>query len=160
MTYLGIDPGKTGAAWLYTPRTGFCTFLDLPYMGKEPDFCALHSWLLHANHNTPITLAHIEKQWTRPVDSKPNAFTSGQGYGALRMALASLEIPYELITPQKWKADAGLIRADKDKSRALAAQLLPAYAEHFSRVKDHGRAEAALIALRASGVFQRERVSA
>ena len=159
--HLGIDPGRNGAMWCVDLRSGECAFADMPYIGPEPDFCAVHAWILDTNHKHPLASVTLEKQWARPSDAKANAFRTGQAYGALRMALASLEIPYQLVSPQKWKADVGLLRADKNASRALATQLLPRYADCFSRVKDDGRAEAALMALRAAGVFSMpERVSA
>jgi len=52
----------------------------------------------------------------------------------------------QYVTPSKWKAHFGLTR-DKGVSRGMAMQRFPEYAEKFKRVKDDGRAEAALIAL-------------
>jgi len=73
-------------------------------------------------------------------------FRFGQGYGAIQMALAGHKIPTRLVTPSKWKSHFGLSR-DKGVSRGLAMQRFPEQAQMFSRVKDDGRAEAALIAL-------------
>jgi crossover junction endodeoxyribonuclease RuvC len=50
------------------------------------------------------------------------------------------------VTPAKWKKHFGLNR-DKGVSRSKATERFPEYANLFSRVKDDGRAEAALIAL-------------
>jgi len=73
-------------------------------------------------------------------------FRFGQGYGAIQMALAGHKIPTRLVTPAKWKSHFGLSR-DKGVSRGLAMQRFPEQSQMFSRVKDDGRAEAALIAL-------------
>jgi crossover junction endodeoxyribonuclease RuvC len=56
------------------------------------------------------------------------------------------------VSPAVWKKHFKL-PADKEASRALALPLFPATAEHFARKKDHGRAEAALIARYGSEVL-------
>jgi crossover junction endodeoxyribonuclease RuvC len=53
--------------------------------------------------------------------------------------------PLHLVTPAKWKRYFGL-DADKEKSRALALRLWPSRSDLFTRKRDHGRAEAALLA--------------
>jgi crossover junction endodeoxyribonuclease RuvC len=54
-------------------------------------------------------------------------------------------VPQVYVTPGKWKRFYGL-SAEKEKSRELAIQTWPA-SDAFRRKKDHGRAEAALLAL-------------
>jgi hypothetical protein len=49
------------------------------------------------------------------------------------------------VSPAKWKKALGL-SADKGASRRRAIELWPERAQWFARVKDDGRAEAALIA--------------
>jgi hypothetical protein len=49
------------------------------------------------------------------------------------------------VTPTKWKRALGL-GADKGDSRRRAMETWPYMASKFARVKDDGRAEAALIA--------------
>jgi hypothetical protein len=78
------------------------------------------------------------------IESKSSTFKYGVAYGALRTVVALCNIPYRLVTPGKWKNHFGL-DSDKEKSRALALQFWPGCG-FFSRKKDHGRAEAALIA--------------
>ncbi len=73
-------------------------------------------------------------------------FNFGRGYGQIEGVLAALEIPVTLVTPQVWKRSLS-VPADKSASRARAAQLWPGLAGTFSRVRDDGRAEAALIGL-------------
>jgi crossover junction endodeoxyribonuclease RuvC len=59
--------------------------------------------------------------------------------------IGAAAIPLHLVTPAKWKGHLRL-SSDKEQARALALRLFPACSEHFKRKKDHGRAEAALIA--------------
>lgn len=76
-----------------------------------------------------------------------SAFNYGYGAGQLR-SIGQIMCPPEprLITPQMWKRGFGLIKQDKNASRAKAVALFPRAADQFKRVMDHGRAEAALIA--------------
>jgi crossover junction endodeoxyribonuclease RuvC len=99
-----------------------------------------------------LTLYHIDMAFVEKVHSMPgqgvrSMFTMGVGYGAWLGLLAGLQIPTTLVMPQRWKkvmlADQG---QDKDASRLRAIQLFPTEAEYFTRKKDDGRAEAALIA--------------
>ncbi|MDO8605136.1 MAG: hypothetical protein Q7R40_01240, partial [Phaeospirillum sp.] len=48
--------------------------------------------------------------------------------------------------PGVWKRTLGLLKADKAASRARAVELYPEVAGRLTRVKDHGRAEALLLA--------------
>lgn len=59
--------------------------------------------------------------------------------------LAGAGIRVVIVRPQEWKKAYGLHR-DKDASRLKAAALWPEAAHEFRRVKDHDKAEAALMA--------------
>jgi crossover junction endodeoxyribonuclease RuvC len=78
-------------------------------------------------------------------------FRFGETYGATQMAVAAHAMPIHYVTPAKWKGHFKLSR-DKGVSRSVAIQRFPKNAADFSRVKDDGRAEAALIALYGSEV--------
>lgn len=52
----------------------------------------------------------------------------------------------ERVTPGEWKRHHRLIGKDKDAARALALDRWPGRGDLFTRKKDHGRADAALIA--------------
>ena len=73
-------------------------------------------------------------------------FKFGYVCGGLRGLVASHFIPVTYLTPKKWKGALGVPKA-KDGARARASELLPGYSHLWQRVKDDGRAEAALIAL-------------
>lgn len=81
-----------------------------------------------------------------PGQGISSAFRFGEGYGAIQMALVGHGWERHYVTPVKWKKHFGLSK-DKGVSRALASQRFPAYANLFSRVRDDGRAESALMAL-------------
>lgn len=90
----------------------------------------------------------IEKVGAMPKQGVTSVFTFGYGFGVWIGVLAALEIPYQLVTPQSWKK---LLMSgepkEKDASRIVARRMWPDQTEEsLSRKKDHGRADAALLA--------------
>ena len=74
-----------------------------------------------------------------------SSFNFGYGAGLLEGVCAALGFPIELISPATWKRLAAVPR-DKGAARLLATRTWPDAAELFKRVRDSGRAEAALLA--------------
>ena len=135
-----IDPGKTGAiALLYSDLSLYIE--DMPIFGKEVSGTGLAATFKE------FTPTHI---YIESVNSfgmgRQSAFNFGQGLGVIKGVIGTLQIPYSLVTPSKWKQHFNLSR-DKDASRAAATRLFPNNAEQFAKKKDDGRAEAALLAL-------------
>jgi crossover junction endodeoxyribonuclease RuvC len=64
------------------------------------------------------------------------------------VVLACCEIPLTIVEPSVWKRAPKLYGADKETSRQRVLELFPAAHALLARKKDHGRAEAALIAPR------------
>lgn len=91
-------------------------------------------------------MAVVEHVHAMPKQGVSSSFNFGEGYGALKMAIAAHYIPVQFITPAIWKKHFGL-SSDKGLSRGLASNRFPANAKDFVRIKDDGRAEAALLAL-------------
>jgi hypothetical protein len=136
---LGVDPGITGGLAFLFP-TGEVEVGDIPVVAGEVDVDTL---VRQVRAFSPA-LAVIERANAMPKQGVSSTFKHGVAYGALRTVVALCNIPYRLVTPGKWKNHFGL-DSDKEKSRALAIQFWPGCG-FFSRKKDHGRAEAALIA--------------
>ena len=108
-----------------------------------------------------LACTELVNGWARPKgdpksdgsgQSASAAFAFGQVAGRIEQALDDFDIAWRAIPPATWKKRLGL-RGDKDASRSLACQLFPKHSKHFSRKKDDGRAEAALIAYYARQVF-------
>src|SRR5262245_19714551 len=136
---LGVDPGVTGGvAFLYPSGEIFAD--DIPTAGGEVDV----DTLVRRVREMQPALAVIERANAMPKQGVASTFKYGVAYGALRTVTTLCGVPYRLVTPGKWKAHFHL-GADKEKSRGLAIQFWPGCG-FFSRKKDHGRAEAALIA--------------
>ncbi len=149
MFIIGIDPGFTGALALYdTEAMSLINVVDMPVFKNSKGRQELNHRLLFDSMNPgrESVTAVLEQVASRPGQGAPATFRFGQGYGAIEMALAAHKIPVQYVTPAKWKKHFGLSK-DKGVSRSLAIQRFPSHAEAFSRVKDDGRAEAALIAL-------------
>lgn len=146
---LGVDPGKTGAlAWL--SDTGALLYVhDVPTLkagtgGKAVvDEAALAG--LVQSYADITTHAFIEMVGARPGQGVTSMFNFGTTYGLLRGVIAANGIPRTFVTPGKWKKALG-VSAEKDSARARASQLMPQHAANWTRVKDDGRAEAAMIA--------------
>lgn len=81
-----------------------------------------------------------------PKQGVASMFRFGENFGAVQMAVAGHGYEYHYVTPMMWKKHFRLSK-NKGASRSLAMQRFPDNADLFSRVKDDGRAEAALIAL-------------
>lgn len=148
MIAVGIDPGLHGAiAWL-DGRT--CSIADMPVLSFKRGKSARHnldSHTLAAAIKTKLPdHAFIEEAQAMPGQS---AYATGvffQTYGEIRGILIALDVPFTVVHPRKWKT-ALVVPAGKDAARARASQLLPEHAHHWPLKKDHGRAEAALVAL-------------
>ena len=87
----------------------------------------------------------LEKLHAGPVMGRVTIAKMFEVYGTLKGALQWRDIPFQEVRPSKWKPALNL-SGDKNASREMAMQLWPDQAHLFKRVKDDGRAEAALLA--------------
>lgn len=132
---LSIDPGKTGALAIF--KHG-----ELDAIADMPDTTAgLQDLLMDL---PPLKCAVVEKAYAGTVAGPRQIATTFQRYGALLASLQWRDIPIQEVQPAAWKKALGLGK-DKAASREMASQMFPSHAELFRRVKDDGRAEAALI---------------
>lgn len=149
---LGVDPGAAGGiAWM-TDAGHLIEVRDLPHVPKVGLVPAILADWLRDPTRRPVH-AFVERVASRPGAGVAGMFNFGRGYGQIEGVLAALEIPVTLVTPQVWKRSLS-VPADKSAARARAAQLWPGLAGTFARVKDDGRAEAALIALYGANTLQ------
>lgn len=140
MIILGIDPGVTGGIAFLDNHDGLITAEDMPNVAGELDVDAIIRMI---QFHSPV-LAFVERANAMPKQGVSSTFKFGVAYGSLRTIPAALKIPTFLVSARKWKSHFAL-DADKEKARALAIRLWPGYGL-FERKKDHGKAEAALIA--------------
>lgn len=158
---IGIDPGATGALAVLGDDGALVNVSDMPTIGEQigrtmrnrVNAFAVSSYL--EQFGRPRS-AHVflEKVNGMPRDGGGAAFVFGKSYGIVLGVLATLNLRHTLVPPAVWKKAVGC-PADKGGARARAMQLFPQNAELFSRVKDDGRSEAALIAYYGLQIEQR-----
>ena len=145
MITIGIDPGKNGGiAWI--DETGKACVEKMPDTLKdlweliEKDI--LHATgNLHFGNSTRNCKAYLEQISSSPQMGVVSAFTFGNGYGHLEMALTAAGIPFERVRPQVWQKAMGcMTKGDKNITKAKAQELFP----HLKIT--HATADACLIA--------------
>lgn len=87
----------------------------------------------------------LEDVHAMPKQGVTSSFGFGRTKGVIEGVFAANGRPITYVSPAKWKRALGLTK-DKGASRRRAIELWPDKAALFARVKDDGRAEAALIA--------------
>lgn len=151
---IGIDPGLSGAVAFYFPTApNQIVAEDVPTAGAEIDAATLAQRI---GQMRP-TLAVIELVGAMPKQGVSSTFKFGQAFGVVRGVVSALGIPIHLVAPTVWKRHFKLSK-DKEEARALALRLWP-QADCFSRKKDHGRAEAALLARYGAEILLRSEVA-
>lgn len=138
MTYIGIDPGKSGALAIIDDE-GVRTFLfDKDVYLRE---------LMRVDETDAICC--LEKVHSLPRDSGKGAFTFGENFGWIQGVLDCYKIPYDLVEPRKWKAEFGL-NSDKQNSIDVCKRLFPNVSllpTERCRKENNNIAEAVLLAL-------------
>jgi crossover junction endodeoxyribonuclease RuvC len=162
MMIVGIDPGKSGAIFVYDPDIGCNVVGDVPTMklqraGKSPkEVPDFPQW-----RNTWLPLLRMAdhvviEQVTGSIGTGAQAGMFNFGYSAGFVLALVLEAgkPYTFMTPQAWKKQVGLKGSDGEASRRMASRLLPSCAALWPLKKHDGRAEAALMALAVTRVIE------
>lgn len=149
---LAVDPGLDGGWAVYWPVRGDLVAGDLPTSGdgtKRQFEAALFRDIIQAHPE--ISVAVVEFVHSFPGQGVASTFRFGKAAGGIEATIKTLDVPLVTVTPQKWKGYFGLKGSDKEPSRQAALHRFPKFAHFFKRKLDHGRAEAALIALWYSG---------
>ena len=141
---IGIDPGAQGAiAWLDDDGT-LRAVEDMPTLdGRVSGHLVGSLFLQHGSLITPTCV--VEDVHAMPGQGVSTTFRFGRNLGTVEGAMAALGAQMVYVSPAKWKRAIGLSK-DKTASRLAAIERFPEHADLFKRVKDDGRAEAALIA--------------
>lgn len=147
---LAIDPGAGGALALFSGEGTLLTLYDMPVTlvtvaGKKRRrvyVAALSAFVKEAHPDRVV----IEQVGSRPGESPVASFSFGRSVGVLEGVAGALGTSVHFVRPQAWKKHFHL-SPDKAASRQRAAVLFPDHVPLFARVKDDGRAEAALIGL-------------
>lgn len=138
MIYIGIDPGKDGAmAVLWEDGK-----IDVIPFSTD-------GYIEEMQHLYPLkSRCCLERVGSMPGQGVTSMFKFGENYGFIQGLLTAYCIPYELVTPQKWKKEFQ-ITGDKNSSIAVCKRLFPDVSLRRTErcKKDHdGMAEALLLA--------------
>lgn len=140
-TYIGIDPGAKG---------GIAIIGDGGTCARPLSPEALRAMLTSVP--TTNALCFVEQVGAMPGQGVTSMFNFGKGYGYILGVLETLGIPYQTVSPRKWKKAFSLSN-DKKLSVDTAKRLFPTVSllptDRCHKESD-GMAEALLIALYAA----------
>lgn len=151
--FVGLDPGVTGGLACLEGDGSILAAYPMPPTEAEI-LGVLGAWAHTAKSRQVPISAVLEGVSASPQMGVVSAFTFGQGYGGLLMALTAAGIPFEKVYPIRWQNILGC-RSGGNKSitKSKAQSLFPQY-----RVT-HAIADALLLAeygrLGAHGTRQR-----
>lgn len=156
---IGIDPGFGGAIALYDgvkknlievrdpilkdPHAQTHWRATGQYDRVEYDLNEMVSFF--ERHANTTALVVLEASQASPQMGVTGSFRYGEGFGLYKGVLAALKIRTQLVFPSAWKMALGL-SASKNISREMAVVHFPSFAHEFKAKKNHGKAEAALMA--------------
>ena len=144
MVYIGIDPGKKGGVAVIEDLTDERIVEVHPYSDdKLKAVCKEIS-----SRGTDNVFCVVEKVGAMPGQGVTSTFNFGKSFGYILGVLEANGIPYQLISPQRWKKHFSLTN-DKNKSIQTAKRLFPSVSllpTDRCRVESDGMAEALLMA--------------
>ena len=145
--FIGIDPGLKGAVGIIDEHGILIEVVDTPVLsvGKKNDYQVIEMVKIFEPYKDKISKAVLEKVHSMPKQGVVSSFNFGKGFGIWQGILSALKIPYDLVTPQRWKGQMmdGMGK-EKDASRLRAQQLFPE--AELNKKKHVDRAEALLMA--------------
>ena len=129
MTTIGLDPGVNGGiAWIANGKACVEKMPEtLQDLWELIDNIRLASQIEVGRYydNTHIR-AYLEQVHSSPQMGVKSAFTFGNGFGHLEMALTAAGIPFERVRPQAWQKALGCMTGgDKNVSKRKAQELFP-----------------------------------
>ena len=118
MIYIGVDPGKNGGiAFIDTFKQSY----DVYVFSEETLLKKLYQF---SKYKTDSIKCVLEKVNAMPGQGVVSMFNFGQNYGFIQGVLKAYGIPYELVSPQKWKKEFSCT-SDKNTSIEVCKRLFP-----------------------------------
>lgn len=149
MRVIGIDPGLDGAIAVISANS--CRIIDMPTVTVERNGKSKRqvsaTELAEILYTIKSDDCHVfaEKVSAMAGQGVTSVFSFGRSFGMIEGILAAFRLPVTFVPPATWVKAVGRGQG-KDASRARAMELFPDNQADFKRVKDDGRADAALIA--------------
>jgi hypothetical protein len=145
MIYLGLDPGKHGAVAVICGETHEIHDMPLMREGKKEHIDLVR--LFEIISGVGAATACLEKQQAYPNQGSVSNFSTGYGYGALRMGLVATKMSFEEVHPKTWQKYFGISKDTKGQSCAIAGRLFPGASLYGPKgASKDGRADALLLA--------------
>lgn len=157
---IGIDPGLDGAVASITNAGRYHLLWDAPTIvveksgGKskrEYNLAMMKEIIsLARDDKTPANFCHaaLEVGSPRPGEGTVSAYSIGRSVALWEAFLVAQGVPYTKCYPHVWKKKMmnGMSTSDKGAAVLRAIQIFPEASKFLARKKDHGRAEALLLA--------------
>ena len=140
--YVGIDPGKKGAMAIM----GYSNTTGERYMMKIIPFDP-QEYIKTLKQFNGATVC-IEQVHSLPHEGVKSVWSFGQTYGWLLGVLDAVGLSYQTVSPNLWKKDFSLLRAEKKQSIEVCKRLFPGIELKRTdrcRNDDDNMADAALI---------------
>lgn len=147
---MAFDPGITGAGAVLDVENApkLVTVFDMPTIEikgkKRIDVFNLGFKIDCYASLTRVALVE-EVGFMKGNEARGSAFVFGFATGVIHGVLGVCLIPTKTVKPSIWKLGLGL-SSDKDESIKRAIKYLPESEKYLTRKKDHGKAEAILLA--------------
>lgn len=166
-TYIGVDPGISGAIAFYTPANEDLLVFDMPIAvrssgKKEISVEGLSSMvdgqkafkrLENAFYEDVGAMVYVDRYGVKRGQGAASSFSFGKSIGVVLGVLVAHGVKVKGLQAAVWKGIVGLSK-DKNLSREKAVELFPGYERLFELKKHDGRAEAAILAWLCSERFK------
>lgn len=144
---LGIDPGVVGGWAVLNELGALIAADDLPVVGEGAQRMIAAPLLADILGRYQPTTATVERVGSMPGQGVASTFKFGRAVGVIDGVLGAGRCPVVYVAPATWKKYFR-VGPEKEQARQRAIETWPdRAAELFGRKRDHGRSEAALIAL-------------
>lgn len=134
--YIGIDPGASGAISALITKDGTIhshQTVEFKTAGLDGYIDSL--WALKLLN---IQKVIVEQVHAMPGQGVTSMFTFGKNFGEILGALKALGIGYELVPPQKWQKELGVIKptaSKADRKKAISERVIAIYPETGSLIR-------------------------
>lgn len=152
MVVVGIDPGlRSGAVAAIDYNRSLVGCYDIPAKEDRIDVRRFHNMLLDLIPPDESAVIVIEDVWVMPKQGIVSSAGFMRAAGSIEAVAMLTRHPVHFAKPQVWKKHHSLIGAPKAADLALARVLWPD--AKLGKVKDHGKADALLLAKWGLDVF-------
>jgi crossover junction endodeoxyribonuclease RuvC len=144
--FIGVDPGAVSGAYAAIDHNGeYIACGDIPSVNGRVNASQLRYVLKSCVSSFDTALIVVESVHSMPKQGIASTAKFMLAVGAIEATAELTHFPLTLVTPQAWKKHHGLIGTEKVASLELARSMFPEAS--LKRQKDHGRADALLMAV-------------